>query len=136
MVIDLIASCLASGATELEALMQVATASTTSLKTQLHRVVAALSVGGSHDEAWQQLSGDELAPVVDTMCRTAKSGTPAADQLHAIARDLRVRARESAINDARQLGVRTAGPLGLCFLPAFVLVGVVPLVISLVQKWT
>ncbi|MEO8329676.1 MAG: type II secretion system F family protein, partial [Candidatus Nanopelagicales bacterium] len=37
--------------------------------------------------------------------------------------------------DARRLGVRTAGPLGLCFLPAFIVIGVVPLVISLVQAW-
>ena len=31
---------------------------------------------------------------------------------------------------ARSLGVRTAAPLGLCFMPAFIVLGVVPTVIG------
>jgi hypothetical protein len=31
---------------------------------------------------------------------------------------------------ARTVGVRAAGPLGLCFLPAFMLVGIVPTVVG------
>jgi tight adherence protein B len=31
---------------------------------------------------------------------------------------------------ARQVGVLAAGPLGLCFLPAFMLIGVVPTVVG------
>ena len=41
----------------------------------------------------------------------------------------------TALAQARALGVRSAGPLGLCFLPAFVLIGIVPLVIGLVDTW-
>jgi hypothetical protein len=35
---------------------------------------------------------------------------------------------------ARSVGVKAAVPLGLCLLPAFVLVGVVPLVVSLLTS--
>jgi pilus assembly protein TadC len=31
---------------------------------------------------------------------------------------------------ARSVGVHAAAPLGLCFLPAFVLVGIVPSIVS------
>jgi hypothetical protein len=114
----------------------VAETARSNLGGQLRQVAGALSIGASEEEAWLMFAGDDAAPVVETLCRSARSGTPAADQLRVVARDLRAKARESAMNDARKLGVRTAGPLGLCFLPAFVLIGVVPLVISLVQKWT
>ena len=36
-----------------------------------------------------------------------------------------------AMDAARTLGVRSTGPLGLCLLPAFVLIAIVPLVLSL-----
>jgi len=47
------------------------------------------------------------------------------------------RARQVAAQAAaRRAGVLAVGPLGLCFLPAFVLVGVVPLVAGLVGAVT
>jgi hypothetical protein len=51
--------------------------------------------------------------------------------LSMLAEQHRQQARLVALDAARTLGVRATGPLGLCFLPAFVLVAVVPLVVSL-----
>ena len=135
-VVDLLGACLASGAPVLTSLQLVAETATSSIGGQLRQVAGALSMGATEEEAWVFLVGDDAAPIVETFCRTAKSGTPASEQLRVVASDLRAKARECAMNDARKLGVRTAGPLGLCFLPAFVLIGVVPLVFSLVQEWT
>jgi hypothetical protein len=45
-----------------------------------------------------------------------------------LAEDLRRRDRADVESRARSVGVKAALPLGLCLLPAFVLVGVVPLV--------
>jgi hypothetical protein len=53
-----------------------------------------------------------------------------ADGLALLAGDLRRRRRAAAEQRARSVGVRAAAPLGLCFLPAFVLIGVVPSVVS------
>jgi hypothetical protein len=51
--------------------------------------------------------------------------------LQRIALDARESARWAAEARARSVGARAAAPLGLCFLPAFVLVGIVPLVAAL-----
>jgi hypothetical protein len=48
--------------------------------------------------------------------------------LQRVAEDARDAARWDAQARARALGARAAAPLGLCFLPAFVLVGIVPVV--------
>ena len=45
-----------------------------------------------------------------------------------LAEDLRRAARADVETRARAVGVKAAVPLGVCLLPAFVLVGVVPLV--------
>ena len=77
----------------------------------------------------------ELGPISSVMRRSAATGAPAALLLCGLANDLRAELRATALSDARRLGVRAAGPLGLCFLPAFILIGVVPLVLSLIHVW-
>jgi len=62
--------------------------------------------------------------------RAADSGAPVADALANLADDLRRDRLIDADEVARRVAVRSAGPLGLCFLPAFVLVGVTPTVIG------
>jgi len=42
-----------------------------------------------------------------------------------------VTARSAAREAAGRLGVRLVLPLGLCFLPAFILIGLVPVILSL-----
>ena len=65
------------------------------------------------------------------MVRSAASGAPLAGVLARVAEDLR-RDRQQVVEvAARAAGVRAVAPLGACFLPAFVLVGVVPVVVSL-----
>jgi pilus assembly protein TadC len=54
-----------------------------------------------------------------------------ADGLRAHADDARTEARDAAVKAARTVGVRSVVPLMTCFLPAFVLVGVVPIIASL-----
>ena len=134
-VVELLAACLASGATVSRSLDAVVHVTRSDLREELHRVAAALSVGGSADEAWRLVTAPECAPLVAVMQRSAVTGAPASQLLSLLAADLRAQSRAASMTDAHQLGVRSAGPLGLCFLPAFVLIGVVPLVISLVQAW-
>ena len=64
------------------------------------------------------------------MVRSAETGTALAESLDRLSADAR-RDRALALQSrARSVGVQAAGPLGLCFLPAFMLVGVVPTVIG------
>ncbi|MEQ7007640.1 type II secretion system F family protein [Actinopolymorpha sp. B17G11] len=74
-----------------------------------------------------------LASFGRAMVRVWDSGAPLAVTLERLAADARRTRRARAEQKARAVGVRSAVPLALCFLPAFVLVGVVPLVAGAVS---
>ena len=48
-----------------------------------------------------------------------------------LADDVRRRAHDDALAAAERAGVAISGPLGLCFLPAFICLGIVPVVVGL-----
>jgi len=64
------------------------------------------------------------------MAWASATGAPLAATVSAVADDARERARWDAEASARRAGVRAVGPLAVCFLPAFLLLGVVPIVAS------
>jgi Flp pilus assembly protein TadB len=85
--------------------------------------------GGDPSQAWQPLIDDPTtAELARLIAESAVRGTAPAAALSALAADLRTQARLTADGVARSLGARVAAPLGLCFLPAFLLLGVVPMV--------
>jgi pilus assembly protein TadC len=51
-----------------------------------------------------------------------------------VAEDLRATRRAALDQAAKAVGVKAVAPLGLCFLPAFMLLGIVPLVASLIAR--
>lgn len=59
------------------------------------------------------------------------SGAALADGVADLAEQSRQEAAHSAVAAAERAGVLIAGPLGLCFLPAFVCLGIVPVVAGL-----
>lgn len=136
LVTDLLAACLASGAGVQRSLNVVSGVATSGVKGELDRVAGALAIGAAPVEAWALVLGTDLAPMAAVMGRSATTGAPASYLLQALAREQRAAWRSRSLSDARRLGVRVAGPLGLCFLPAFILVGVIPLVLSLVHSWS
>jgi pilus assembly protein TadC len=71
-----------------------------------------------------------LGPVGRAIVRAEDTGAPVADSLQHLVDDLQ---RDRVIDTedvARRVAVRSAVPMGLCFLPAFVLVGVTPTVVG------
>jgi hypothetical protein len=94
---------------------------------------ASLSVLGAAPEvAWataiEASGGQRWAPVARSIIRAHHSGAALADVLVHRADDRRRSLRSDARAAAERAGVTAVLPLGLCFLPAFVLVGVVPVV--------
>ena len=73
-----------------------------------------------------------LAPLGRTLARSARTGEPVADALDRLGAELAARARADIEDLARRVGVRAAVPLGVCLLPAFLLLGIVPVVAGLV----
>lgn len=62
--------------------------------------------------------------------RSAYSGAPVIDTVARVAEEMRRDARSRAEDRARRVAVQTVGPLGACFLPAFLIVGVLPTIFS------
>lgn len=62
------------------------------------------------------------------------TGAPAAEILSSRADDLRRRTVRRSEEAAGRLGVRIVLPLGTCILPAFIALGVMPVVLSLVDQ--
>lgn len=74
------------------------------------------------------------AELARTLEFSASSGAPVAPLLHGMAGDVRARTKREAQRRAARLGVQLVLPLGLCILPAFVLLGIVPVVLSLLSE--
>lgn len=77
---------------------------------------------------------EEQARLSETLTLARRAGVPAAALLRSAAEDLREDAAAASLADAERLGVRLVVPLGVCVLPAFVLVGVVPVVVALLSS--
>jgi pilus assembly protein TadC len=134
LVLDLVASCLAAGASPADAWQAAGVAAGRSLADDIGAVVAALRSGAPPSSAWAGwLADPRLAGVARTCLRTAESGAAAAAEVSRTASRLRARRGTEAQQRAARASVWIVLPLGLCFLPAFVLVGVVPLAVGLVQ---
>jgi hypothetical protein len=122
-VVDLVAGCLAAGAGLPDALDAAAVAADDVMRAACCGVAAALRAGAPPEEAWQAWLADPwLAPVARTAVRTTQSGAAAAADLRRTSSRLRARRRAAAQHRVQQASVWLVVPLGLCFLPAFVLV--------------
>ncbi|MYV62254.1 type II secretion protein F, partial [Streptomyces sp. SID4931] len=58
-------------------------------------------------------------------------GPPAADPIARLAASIRAERAAAAVARAQRAGVLITAPVGLCFLPAFLAVGVAPVIIGL-----
>ena len=132
---DLLAACVAAGASQNEAVGEVARVVPGALGELLRAVVRSTALGVPVDEAWAAHTGGGPAPlrtVAAALARSATSGASPGPVVEALAADQRERQRLAGEAAARRAGVLMVAPLGLCFLPAFVLIGVVPLVAGLI----
>jgi pilus assembly protein TadC len=128
---DLLAACLATGMAPASAAASVAEAVGGPVGDALHGVVARLSLGAGPEDAWDVLAAEPgLGPLARACRRAVDSGAPLADVADRLADDVRSAARADAESRAQRVGVHAVAPLGVCFLPAFLLLGVVPVVVG------
>lgn len=74
------------------------------------------------------------ATVDEVLDLSRRAGVPAAELLRSEADEQRRAARSEAQQRAATLSVRLMLPLGLCILPAFMVLGVVPLLVSVISS--
>lgn len=132
-VLDLLAACLAAGLPVRSALRAVVEVMDGPLAEDLGQVLRLTELGHDDVSAWRTLTHHEqLSPAALDLARSVETGALLVESLlvHAkVAREDRHGQVEAA---ARRVGVRSVLPLMVCFIPAFLLLGIVPTVASAV----
>ncbi|MEU1503799.1 type II secretion system F family protein [Kitasatospora sp. NPDC005748] len=130
---ELLAACLGSAASPAAAVAAVGRSVAAPMGPRLVTIAAELALGAPPELCWRRLGEEHpaLAPLARCLVRTSLSGTPAAGPLVGLAQARRTAAARTAHARVRRAGVLATAPLGLCFLPAFVLISVVPVVMGL-----
>ncbi|MEO6604119.1 MAG: type II secretion system F family protein [Aeromicrobium sp.] len=135
--LDLVAATLEVGRPPVVALGLAADATTDPLGSELGQLASRLAVAGDPVGVWTSLLHDPaLAPVGRAFRRAERSGMPVAQVILGVADELRRERRARRRDDSRKVAVRTAAPLGVCFLPAFFLIGIVPTIMSAFHSFT
>jgi Flp pilus assembly protein TadB len=129
-VCDLLAVCLGTGLPLGTALAEVAATVPGPVGERLREVAVSIALGTDPRQAWAA-APLELAPLGRVLIRAAESGSSVGGALRALALQLRAAAGARAETAVQRAGVWILAPLGLCFLPAFVCLGVLPLVLGI-----
>jgi Flp pilus assembly protein TadB len=135
LVLDLAAAGLRSGQPLSVAVALAAGAGPAPLADLLTRVAALDGLGAAPAEAWSCLPRDgPLGEVARVAVRSADSGSRLAAGFERLAAEIRAeRAAEAAVR-AHRAAVFTVAPLAACFLPSFVCLGVIPVVIGVARQ--
>lgn len=149
LMLDLVAAILLAGRPLPLALTILAESADRCTARLLARVVTALELGSDWQGAWMLALGSSpgAAPKEAAQTRAAadvlrsalafaaSSGAPSAAVLHAQAEQIRRTRARAAERRAAALGVHLVLPLGLCALPAFICLTVVPLLLALLPAF-
>jgi hypothetical protein len=136
MMLDLVAAMLDAGSGLGRSLELVAASASTEYSTSLRPVVSALAIGADWDTAWRssEVRLPHILELRDALAFAAMTGAPSSAILYAQAARLRRERFRAAEKRAASLGVKLVIPLGLCSLPAFICLGVVPVLLALVPS--
>lgn len=136
--LDVLAVCLAAGMAVAAAAAAAAPSAPPELARALRRAADLLALGADPAVAWaatpgpRDTAGDaHVEALLRLARRSAASGAALAGGVAEMADQSRHDAAHAATAAAERAGVLIAGPLGLCFLPAFVCLGIVPVVAGL-----
>jgi hypothetical protein len=139
---DLVAACLDAGMSVCSALLAVPAEQIRGPSRRhdgeedpfsiLDAVAALLVLGADADTAWRAAQAHpDLASLAAAARRSAAGGATLAEAVREHAVDLRALNAAAAERSAGRAGVAMTAPLALCFLPAFVCLGLAPVVLGL-----
>ena len=131
--LDLLASCLAAGLPVRAALRAVVEVVDGPLGDDLGQVLRLTDLGHDDVSAWRSLADHgQLGPAALDLARSVETGALLVESLLVHAEVAREERRGQVESAARRVGVRSVLPLMVCFIPAFLLIGIVPTVVSAV----
>lgn len=130
----LLATTLRAGAPPALAVRRACTALPGAAADRLAPVPDRLALGIDPVAVWDEIARDvDLALLGRAMSRAQRSGAPVAATVERLADELAAAGRAEVEDRARAVGVKAAVPLGVCLLPSFLLLGIVPMVAGLVS---
>jgi pilus assembly protein TadC len=132
--LDVLAACLSSGMPVSSAAAATAPSAPPKLARLLSRAGDLLALGAESATAWSNPGlplDDHSESLLRLARRSAASGTALAQGVAELAAQSRHDAADAAGAAAERASVLIAGPLGLCYLPAFLCLGIVPVVAGL-----
>ena len=132
---ELLAAIMEAGAPIRDGVGAVASAVPEPARAELLSVHRLMEMGAPADQAWAACNS-ALAPIAQALRRSEESGAAIGQVLSSTAVDMRRNVRAEVESTARAAGVRVVAPLALCFLPAYLLIGVVPVIASLAAELT
>mgnify|MGYP000877505097 CR=1 FL=1 len=133
LVLELLAAQLRAGLTPLTALGTLAEALNSR---PLHTVCQRLQMGSGWGSAWSGSAAGTFGELRDALAPAYTGGAPSTALLLSLADAHRLSERRAADRAAGKLSVALVVPLGLCSLPAFICLGIVPILISLLPTLT
>jgi Flp pilus assembly protein TadB len=139
-VLDLLGAALLAGLNPHRAVLRVAERAPEALQDDLGLAAAVVRLGGTPAAALRAAADrsalGELRAAAAALEAAERWGAPPAEALAARAEALRARTRLQAEAEAGRAAVRLVFPLVLCFLPAFVLLVVVPTIAGALRALT
>ncbi len=133
LVLELLAAQLRVGLAPLAALGTLAEALNSRA---LHTVCQRLQMGSNWGSAWSGSAAGTFGELRDALAPAYTGGAPSTALLLSLADAHRLSERRAAERAAGKLSVALVVPLGLCSLPAFICLGIVPIIISLLPTLT
>ncbi len=131
--LELIAACLGAGLPARTACTAVVRTFEGAVADDLGQVLALQQLGVPDVAAWRTLHDHpQLGLAAADLARSVESGTSMVEGLRQHAAAAREARRSELQVRARTVGVRSVLPLMMCFLPSFLLLGIVPAVVSAV----
>jgi len=127
--LDLVGACVRAGQPLRNAVQTVSSSMGPPVSDLFDSVTNAVSVGMSDGEAWQVLRSHPVVGfLARDLSRSAAWGTSVVEVLSQNSTDLRRQGTTRRLAAAKAVGVKSVLPLGLCYLPAFIVLGVVPVI--------
>lgn len=133
--IDLFAACLESGLSIRDAAAVVSRIACPEQQDSWEQAVALLSIGVSPERSFAIMDGvTGLAELAHLVVVSHRSGSALSQGCRRIAETLGAAAADHRTAAAERAGVFIALPLATCFLPAFMIIGLAPVVLGLGMK--
>ncbi len=134
--LTLLAAVVESGLPMRMALAHVISVTENPTSDLLQSVLGHIGVGRSESQAWNELGSHDIwGAVARDLARSSSSGAAICEILHVHAEQSQQAAADHMQMKARSIGVYAIIPLVSCFLPAFILVGVIPIIASIFQNF-